>query len=208
MFRMNFDKRLLRVVIVSFLAGIFWLVAVRFVTFNDTRVHYHANFAVFVDGERLPFDTFTFYEEVQSCGGEGEDNPKARAHMHDQINHVLHVHDEAATWGHFFANLGMTNGDTVFKTDADTYVESGSLQIRFLLNNEEVNATANRTIKSEDTLLISIGSSSDSQLENQYSQIVQNSAEYNSRNDPSSCTGSRELSNWEKLKKSVGISED
>ena len=102
---------------VAFLLGALWLFAVRFVLLDRDAVHYHANFAVYVEGERLPFDNFTFYEEVQSCGGDDVNNPKIRVHMHDRISNVVHVHDNAATWGHFFANLGYANGDTVFKTD-------------------------------------------------------------------------------------------
>lgn len=191
---------------IAFLLGAFWIIAIRFVTVQKKEVHYHANFAVFVDGERLPFDSFMFYEEVQSCGGDEINNPKIRVHMHDQKNYLLHVHDSGATWGHFFANLGMTAGDTVFKTDKDTFVEGvDDTQIRYRLNGDEVQTIANRTIGSEDTLLVSIGSPTDEDLQNQYDQIIRDAAEYNKKNDPSSCSGGKPFTLLERLKAAVGF---
>jgi hypothetical protein len=189
----------------AFFLGIFWLFAMRFVLIDKKEVHYHANFAVFVDGERLPFDRFTFYEEIESCGGDDINNPKIRAHMHDKVNHVVHVHDNGATWGHFFANLSYVNGDTLFKTDSGTYVEDDTTEIRFLLNNEEVQTTANRHIGDEDVLLVSIGSPTDEDLQNQYEQITQDAAEYNEKDDPSSCSGGKPFTLGERLKATVGI---
>ncbi len=191
----------------AFFLGAFWIIAIRFVTVEKKEVHYHANFAVFVDGERLPFDNFLFYEEVQSCGGDEVNNPKIRVHMHDQKNYLLHVHDNGATWGHFFANLGMTAGDTLFKTDKETFVESADdVQIRYELNGNEVQTIANRTISSEDTLLVSIGTPTDEDLQDQYTQITRDAAEYNKKNDPSSCSGGKPFTFTERLKEALGIS--
>jgi hypothetical protein len=176
---------------------------IRFALLEKKEVHYHANFAVFVEGERLPFDTFTFYEEVAACGGNGLDSPKIRVHMHDNINHVIHVHDSGATWGHFFANLNFVHGDTVFKTDKATYLEDGDTQIRFFLNDEEVQTTANRTIGNEDVLLISIGNPTDEDLQNQYAQIQRDAAEYNEKDDPSACSGGKPFTLGERLKTTV-----
>jgi hypothetical protein len=193
------DKKLLKTGLTFLVLGLVTLFGLRFVLIQKVEVHYHANFAVFVDGERLPFDKFTFYEEIAACGGNGLESPKVRAHMHDNINHVVHVHDNGAAWGHFFANLSFVNGDTVFKTDAATYVEDDTTQIRFLLNDEEVQTTANRTIGDEDVLLISIGSPSDQDLKDQYAQIEQDAAIYNENDDPSACSGGKPFSLTERL---------
>lgn len=202
------DRRLYIAVLIGFLVGIVWLVALRFVLIDKEEVHYHANFAVFVDGERLPFDRFSFYEEIEACGGNGVDSPKIRAHMHDQINHVVHVHDRGATWGHFFANLGYTNGDIVFRTDSTVYVEDEDTKIRFMLNGEEVDTTANRTIGDLDVLLISIGDLTDDDLRQQYDQIQQDAAVYNENDDPSACSGGKPYTTTERLKEAIGIFGD
>jgi hypothetical protein len=190
----------------AFLLGAFGVVAIRFATVKKVEVHHHANFAVFVNGDRLPFDSFLFYEEVQSCGGDEVSNPKIRVHMHDQKNDTLHVHDNGATWGQFFANLGMTAGDTLFKTDKATFVEGlDDVIIRYKLNGEEVQTIANRAINSEDTLVVSIGNPSDEDLQNQYDQITHDADEYNKKNDPSSCSGGKPFTTTERLKEALGI---
>jgi hypothetical protein len=205
----NIDRKQAIRAVLTFLLGIVFLIAVRFVLYTDDSVHYHANFAVFVNGEREQFDNFTFYEEIQSCGGDNLNNPKIRVHMHDQINHVVHVHDDASTWGHLFANIGMTAGDTLFKTVEETYVKGvDDTELRYLLNGDEVQTIANRTIESEDVLLISIGSPTDEIMQEQYSEITQDAGEYNERADPSACTGGKEKGLVERLKIATGLFDE
>lgn len=205
----NLDKRRIMQLVGVFLFGAIWLIAVRFISYKDTSIHYHANFAVFINDERLPFDNFTFYEEVQSCAGDDLNNPKIRVHMHDQVNHVVHVHDAGSTWGHLFANLNLSAGDTLFKTTDATYVEGvDNVDIRYLLNGNEVTTIANRAINSEDVLLISIGKPTDEQMQTQYSQIAQDAGEYNKRADPSACTGGKEIGLLERLKVATGLFQE
>ena len=192
---------------VAFLVGALWIVALRFVTYESEAVHYHANYAIFVDGERLPLDSPTLYEEVQACGGEEFANPKIRVHMHDFQSHVVHVHDDGATWGHFFANIGMTNGDSVFRIDNKVYLDGNGARIQFVLNGEEVTTTANRTIKSEDTLLVSITTDEKqpADLKAEYAQIPTDAGTFNGKYDPSGCSGGKELTFPERLREAVGV---
>lgn len=190
---------------VMFAISLLWVVAMRFILLKQDATHYHANFAVFINGERMPFDNFTFYEEVQSCSGDNLMNPRTRVHMHDNISHIIHVHDDAATWGHFFANLGYTAGDTVFKTDEGTFSESEELKIRYMLNDQEVDTVANRVISSEDTLLVSIDKSSEANLVSQYSQITKDADEFNDQLDPATCSGGRPWTTSERLKNAIDL---
>src|SRR3989344_6900954 len=106
-----------------FLLGIVSFIAFRFATFNgNDDVHYHANFALFVNDQRDEFKNFTFYEEVSACSNEAKDNPKTRVHMHDQNNGLVHVHAHGVTWGQFFHNLGYVLGDSLVKTDDGVYI--------------------------------------------------------------------------------------
>ena len=123
--------------------------------------------------------------------------------MHDQVNHVVHVHDAAATWGHFFANIGYTAGDSVFKTDNNEVYQRDETPIRYMLNGQEVDTIANRTVLIEDALLISIGSTTDDQLQAHYDQITKDAAVYNGQNDPSNCTGGKPLAFWERVRLSL-----
>lgn len=190
----------------GFVIGVFWLVAIRFATYQSDTTHYHANFALYIDGQRDEFKSFTFYEEVQSCGSDEKNNPKTRVHMHDQVNYVTHVHEPGVTWGHFFANLGYTLGDNLIKNDKGVYVDGQSgKELTFILNGERTTTIANRHIGSEDTLLISYGDEADDTLQMRYDGITKDAAEYNRRNDPSSCSGSEELTFTERLKQAIGI---
>jgi hypothetical protein len=204
----NISKRQLTAFFFAFLLGAMWLIAIRFVTAQKNETHYHANFAVFADGVRIPFDNFTYYEEIVSCGGNDASSPKIRAHMHDNIGHVVHVHDKGVTWGHFFANIGFVNGDTVFKTDAKTYIENTAnprAKITFMLNGEIVQTTANRTIGNKDILLISLGDSTKEDILEQYEQIEDDAEFYNQNEDPSACSGEPEFNFIERLKYAIGI---
>ncbi len=200
------SKRVIAAGVIGFLLGALWLIAVRFVTWRTDNVHYHANFALYINDEREMFDNFTFYEEVQACVGDAVNDPRTRVHMHDNVNHVVHVHDAAATWGAFFANLGYTLGDELLRTRDELYIdgENGN-KLTFVLNGEEVGSIANRTIESEDVLLISYGKSSSAELDERYGSIITDAAEYNTRNDPSSCTGSQEATFGERLREAIGI---
>lgn len=200
------QKKLSIALIIGFIAGMFWLVAVRFISYKSPNVHYHANFGLFVNGQRDEFKSFTFYEEVQSCGSDELNNPKTRVHMHDQKNHVAHVHDNAVTWGDFFANLGYGLTNKVLQTDAGVYLDGqNGNELSFLLNGEEVSSIANVTIRSEDVLLVNYGKDSDETLNDRYGQITKDADRYNQTNDPSSCSGSKPLTFGERLRHAIGI---
>lgn len=204
---MKTDKKMfLGALAAGFVLGVFWLAVIRFVTYKPEAVHYHANFALYIDGVREDFDSFTFYEEVASCDADELNNPKARVHMHDNVNYVAHIHDNGATWGHFFANLGYTLGNDLIKTDAGVFVDGqDDKNLRFVLNGNDVQSLANQTIGNEDVLLINYGDADAQELKTRYDAIIKDAAEYNERDDPSSCKGNKPLTFGERLKKAIGI---
>jgi hypothetical protein len=192
--------------LLGFVAGVLWLGAIRFVTYRSDAVHYHANFALYVNGKRDPFKSFTFYEEVNACASDELDNPKTRVHMHNQNGGLVHVHAHATTWGQFFDNLGYTLGDTVLKTDDGVYVTNvDGNKLTFTLNGKPVDTVANRLIQSEDKLLINYGQDSDATLRQRSDQIPRDAAKANTENDPSTCSGSHKLTLRERLWHAVGI---
>lgn len=205
--RIKENKRQLLYLVLAFILGVISIIAVRFLTLENKEVHYHANFAVFVEGERIAFDNFIYYEEIAACGGNGLDSPRIRVHMHENIGHVAHVHDNGVTWGHFFSNLGFVNGDSVFITDKETYIEDEATNITFILNGEEVDKTSNRTIGDKDVLLVSIGDAKQEELQKQYEQIERDADFYNQNDDPSACSGSTPFTVGERLKQAIGISQ-
>jgi hypothetical protein len=203
-------RALLLATLIGFITGVIWLVAVRFITYKSNNVHYHANFALYINGQRDEFKSFTFYEEVESCGSDQVNNPKTRVHLHDQKNHVVHVHDNGATWGHFFANLGYGLSDKAVTTDQGVYVGGqNSTEITYVLNGEKVDSVANRLIGNEDSLLIDVwvAKPGEPQPIRVMPEVPTDAKEYNQRNDPSSCAGSKPLTFGERLKKAIGLGE-
>ncbi len=199
------NNRVIIALLAGFIIGTLWLVAFRFFAWKSEAVHYHANFALYVNGQRDEFDNFTFYEEVQACGGDAINNPRTRVHMHDQKNYVVHVHDNAATWGAFFANLGYALGNNVLKTDDGIYVDGQGGKLSFILNGEPVAGVANRTIENEDVLLINYGNEDDKTLKTRYDEIPTDAGEFNAKYDPSSCSGGEGLTFSERLKEAFGF---
>jgi hypothetical protein len=194
--------------VMGIIVGAFALIAVRFITFKDTTVHYHANFALYVNGKRDEFKGPGFYEEIAACSTHDVNDVKARVHMHDENNHLIHVHANGVTWSEFFANLGYTFGNTVLTTGDGTFVDGqNDNHLTFTLNGNQEFDIANRVIKSEDVLLINYGNDSAAALKQRYDAIPRDAHEANTKADPSSCSGSHKLTFTERLKHSTGFGE-
>lgn len=215
---MSFNRRLILALLSGFVLGVVWLVAVRFVSFIDSRVHHHANFALYINGQRDEFKSPTFYEETAACSAD-EIGPRTRVHLHDQKPSVVHVHDEGATWGHLFANLGYSLSNKSVQTDTGVFVDDDGSELIFILNGQKVESIANETIRSEDALVISYTSAEYEQSDltvvqapkdfamDKYTELQKDAAEYNRKNDPSACSGTKPLTFGERLRKAVGIGE-
>jgi hypothetical protein len=194
------NKKLLALVVASFFIGVLWFAALRFVLIQDKTVHYHANFGLYVNGKKDPFDSFTQYEEVQACSGNTTDNPRGRAHLHKPNPHVVHVHDNAVTWSAFFANVGYGISDKALTTTDGIFVEGqDGKHLSFILNGEKVQTVANRIIGNKDALLISYGDDTEEALKKQYDDIPKDAEKVNSQYDPASCSGTKPMGIKERL---------
>lgn len=185
----NFRWSDLFMVLAIFFAGALSYGMARFVLLDKNETHYHANFALYINGQKEEFRNFTYYEEISACSKELENNPKSRVHMHDNVNDIIHIHDKAVTWSNFFENLGFTFGDNILVTQKDTYLNTASSKFTYILNGEKVDNIATKVIKSEDVLLISYGDETLSINEQRYNSISKNANEYNQKSDPSTCSG-------------------
>lgn len=204
----KFQKHVI-IFVVGFVLSVIATTAVRFALIKDTAVHYHANFALYVNGQEDPFKSFTFYEEIAACDTHELDNPKPRVHMHDQNAHLVHVHAHAVTWGAFFDNLGYTLGDTLIKTDNGVYItgDDGN-KLTFYINGQKVDHIADTVIKSEDVLLINYGKDSDAILKQRYDAIPRDAHKANVTKDPAACSGGETLTFWSRLKQALGVQPD
>lgn len=193
---------------IGFVLGMIGLIGLRFATLQDATVHYHANYALYVNGVRDEFKSFTFYEEIQSCSSDDADNIKAKVHMHDQESELVHVHQAGTTWGQFFANMGYGLSNKAITTDAGVFVDDqDSKQLTFILNGQPTTSVANQIIKSEDVLLISYGNEDNETLQKRADDIPRTAAEANRKDDPASCAGSHKMTTTERLKAAVGLGQ-
>ena len=86
------------------------------------EIHFHAGFQVYVDGVKQDYSDFQ-YMHLKPCDEDEEHAPtdpaqlteaeraeeqQERAHLHEGIGDVVHVHRENVVWGDLFQNLGVT----------------------------------------------------------------------------------------------------
>lgn len=169
------------------------------------HAHYHANFGVFISGQRQEFKEFTYYEEVQACTLHDEDNnPKERTHMHQPNNHAVHVHDHNVIWSDFFTNIGFGLSNKALTTTDGVYVDGGggvgSRKLSFVLNGQTTKDIAGKVINDKDSLLVSYGSEDDGALQKQYEQIPRDTERIDKSTDPASCGGNEGHSLKDRLK--------
>ena len=160
-----------------------------------SEVHYHANWAVFVDGERMDLSEDRFMEDVGACLANPADmRPQDRVHLHDGEDEVVHIHAAGATWGHLLSNLGFVVAPGIFVgPDGDRVLDSDSIAIRFVHNGQLLHDIATEPIRSGDRVLISVGTASrDEVVSEEFVQVASNAEEYNAMADPATCRGGHE----------------
>jgi hypothetical protein len=178
--------------------GILAIGAARFTTLlelgNGAGPHYHANFAVFVDGERLDLSAMHYMQDIAACKANPDlILPVERAHLHEGIHDVVHVHHEGATWGHFFTNIGFALGDNFLITDrGERHFTAAGQTFKFVVDGLDVPSIYNNVIESEERVLISFGSETlDEILETQFAELPSTANSFNQfHQDAGGCTAS------------------
>lgn len=197
------NKRVLLAGFAGLLLGILIILGIRFAAYTPKDVvHYHANFAVYVNGQREQFKGMSYYEETAAtaCTLEHVDSPKERAHMHGNVNDAVHVEDHLVTWGNFMQNLGWGLGDDYLKTANNVYTPSSQNKLSFILNGKTLESIDGKIIGDRDKLLISYGTSTDNQLQEQYRSIAATAEKYDTTKDPASCGAGQEIKFTDRLK--------
>lgn len=197
----NYNKLL--VAFVFFVGGALALMSARFILIDKKDVHYHANFALYINGQKEEFKNFIYYEEVTACSEESKSNPKSRVHMHDNVNHLVHIHDDAVTWSHFFNNLGIVISNNSIITPNDTYMSSETSDLIYVLNGKKISSITNLKINSGDKLLINFGNEKENEIEARYNAIPKDAETYNAKPDPSSCSGNANETFGERFKRTI-----
>jgi hypothetical protein len=182
----------MRNLLTGFLIGVLVLGVVRFSFAPQAHpVHYHANFAIFVDGQRLDLSGDRYMEDVAACAAEDEILPRQRVHLHNNDQDVVHVHHGGVTWGHLLTNLGFGLGNNYLMTDDGRFLvdgEDGALT--FIVNGFVVSSLHDRMIRRGDRALISFGGRpSDEILAEEFPQVASNAPQFDLLYDPAGCSG-------------------
>jgi hypothetical protein len=177
----------------AFILGALVILGIRFVTYQPPKeVHYHANFAVYVNGEQEKFKSPKYYTDVEMCTeATAPIDPRERAHMHDNVYDVVHVEDNAVTWGQFFQNLGIVVDANVVRIGDKLYTSDDQHKLTFMLNGEKADSVTQKIIKDGDRLLVSYGSGSQEELKQQFASVASTAHTYDTTPDPASCSGDK-----------------
>jgi hypothetical protein len=99
-------KKSISVFCLFFILGLGLFFAYRF--WLQWPIHFHAGFKVYVDNQLQDYSAEKFMD-VEPCTAPGHkakvDDQLEKAHLHDQVGDVVHVHRHQATWGDLFTNL-------------------------------------------------------------------------------------------------------
>ena len=194
--------------LIGLIVGLLGFLAYRVAVAKNPNTHYHANFAVWINGKQDTFAGPGYYEEVTACDVHNHDDVKGHAHIHGNINSVVHVHADGVTWGDFFANLGYTLGDNLISDGNKVYTtDQDGNHLVFMLNGRPVENIANTVIKSEDVLLIDYGQDSQAALQQHYDSIPKDAHHYNVTKDPAACSGGQTFDLKARLKDALGFGD-
>jgi hypothetical protein len=133
-----------------------------------------------------------YYEEISGSCAVGKDiKPAQRAHMHDTVNDVVHVHDHAVTWGDFFMNIDWAVGPDFIRTPEGVYAPNKDKdeRITYIINGQEVDNIATTVIGDEDRLLVNFGNTSESTLQQRFKNVASTAHKVDQTTDPAACMG-------------------
>ena len=168
---------------IGIVLGVVLLTAVRFAGQPPhEHVHYHANWAIFINGERLDLTDDRYMEDVFQCMADpSQQRPEDRVHMHENDHDHVHVHASGVTWGHLLANIGFGIGDDYLETDKGRFATNDTASLKFVLNGSQVRSIRNLPIRDLDRLLISYGPESVEQVTQSQFPAVKSTAAESSR---------------------------
>jgi hypothetical protein len=186
--------------------GVLLLSAARLVALPEhAHVHHHANWAVFIDGERLDLTDIRYMEDVFQCTMDPtHQRPEDRVHMHEGNHDVVHVHAAGVTWGHLLANLGFGIGSDYLHTDRARFETTPDRSLKFVLNGTPVRSISNLAIGDQHRLLISYGPESvEEVVATQFPLVASDAGRYNEIPDPATCSGAHEETFGERVRRAV-----
>lgn len=122
---------------------------------KPAEVHYHAGFIVVENNQKIDFSGFK-YMKIEPCGDhEHADEQLEKAHLHDSVGDVVHVHRDDPKWSDLFTNIKYPLDYS--KTTA-------------YLNGQKIESFQDQTILPFDSIVILVG---ENDVEKALAQTVQ-----------------------------------
>ncbi len=182
---------------------------VGFVVFKISKVptipvHYHANFAVFIDGVQKDFTKPSLMHIKPCTNDESESSePEENVHLHDQVGNVVHLHAAGISWRTFFHSIKFDLNSFTNEKELSVYSKGEKVSPGYL----------DQEIQKQDQVLIHIASESaaakivdDSNLIKESEAVGTSAAEYDAgKGGAEKCgaVGSRTL--WQRFKLAFGL---
>lgn len=136
------------------------------------EIHYHADFAVYLNGERYNFSQ----EKYMSTENKSLSN---FAHFHDMDGNIIHKHAEGVTLGFFLDTLDISLNDSCLILDDDTpYCNDGEKILKMYVNGKENDDFSDYDIHEEDKILISYGDESEEEIQSQLDSLTEDACIY------------------------------
>ena len=133
-------------------------------------VHWHADFAVVINGEQFDFNQPAF---ISTEGN--ETNPTV--HIHEPRPTVVHVHREQTTWDEFMRSLGFGLSDTALTLpDGRAFSTGPDGQLRFFVNGTAIDTLAFESIADLSQVLITFGTETEEEIRRDQLPMVSNQA--------------------------------
>lgn len=126
---------------------------------KQEKIHIHAGFKVFVDNQIQDFSGLKFMK-LTNCGaeenGQDVDEQLEKAHLHDKIGNIVHIHRKGVKWGDLFKNLN-------FRFD-------GQKPLTGYINGKKADVILDQPIRAFDSVIIISGKVNN--LENKIKNMV------------------------------------
>lgn len=195
---MNIWSNIKMMFLIGLFVGVLIVLAIRFFNYKpEEHPHYHANFAVYLNGQREQFkDIFYYVDAGGTCNLQQKMTPYERAHLHDNVNDVVHVEDEAVTWGQFFQNIGWVVDPKLVRTPDQLLLADSGDKLTFMLNGKQTDKVINSVIGDKDRLLVDFGSTDSQTLQKEFESVASSAGKYNGSKDVGSCGGASEDNSW------------
>lgn len=136
------------------------------------EVHYHADFALYINGQRFDF----VQEKYMSTENKTLSN---FAHLHDLNGNIIHKHASGITLEFFLETVDMKLNDTCFiLDDGASYCNERNKKLKMYVDGKRNDKFADYDLQDEDRILVSYGDESEEEIQAQIQSVTEEACIY------------------------------